>query len=378
MWCRTSTSTCSAVPIVEQRGPQRQLAAAGRTAVPPRSAASSAGRSASGHLAHGQDGPAAGRVEDHLPGRLPPRVGEDGAQHSRAGRPRRPARPAARRGPARRSAAAPAACCRSRPAPPAGRGTTAAAARTTAAPPRAGSAGTAPSRGPAPDRPAGRPQPADGRRLEQVTTGISASSTARTRVTSRVASSEWPPSSKKSSSHRPAPGRAPRRTAPQTISSRAVRGARPASAARELRRGQRPAVELAVGGERQRVEHDDAAGTMYSGSRAASVRRSAGRVQRARRRRGDHVGDQPRLAGLVLARDHRRPGRPPGCAASAASISPSSIRKPRILTWSSARPRNSSRPSAASAPGRRCGTSAPRRPNGSATKRSAVRPGRPR
>ena len=62
----------------------------------------------------------------------------------------------------------------------------------------------------------------------------------------------------------------------------------------------------------------------------------------------------------LAVRDRRkRPGacRPPalrasttasrtrGCCASAASISPSSMRKPRILTWWSRRPRNSSSPS---------------------------------
>ena len=53
------------------------------------------------------------------------------------------------------------------------------------------------------------------------------------------------------------------------------------------------------------------------------------------------------------------------------------MRNPRILTWSSTRPRKSSAPSlVASAPRPRSGTSAPRgRPNGSATNRSAVKPG---
>ena len=58
----------------------------------------------------------------------------------------------------------------------------------------------------------------------------------------------------------------------------------------------------------------------------------------------DHVGDQPLVARRVLARDHDRLARPAGAAASAASISPSSIRKPRIFTWSSIRPRYSSSP----------------------------------
>ena len=62
----------------------------------------------------------------------------------------------------------------------------------------------------------------------------------------------------------------------------------------------------------------------------------------------------------------------PGCRSSAASISPSSMRKPRSFTWGSRRPRNSSSPSAASAPGRRCGTSA--RPAGRRTDRPRTAP----
>ena len=50
-----------------------------------------------------------------------------------------------------------------------------------------------------------------------------------------------------------------------------------------------------------------------------------------------------------------------GCARSAASISPSSMRKPRILTWWSSRPRYSMLPSASrSGRGRRCDTAARR------------------
>ncbi len=68
-----------------------------------------------------------------------------------------------------------------------------------------------------------------------------------------------------------------------------------------------------------------------------------------------------------------------GCATSTFWISPSSIRKPRTLTWSSERPTNSSSPSA-----RRTTRSpvryirAPGAPNGLATKRDAVSSGRRR
>lgn len=62
---------------------------------------------------------------------------------------------------------------------------------------------------------------------------------------------------------------------------------------------------------------------------------------------------------------------------SADSISPGSIRNPRILTWSSARPRNSNTPSAvqrARSPVRYI--RAPDGPYGSATNRSDVSAGR--
>ena len=88
-----------------------------------------------------------------------------------------------------------------------------------------------------------------------------------------------------------------------------------------------------------------AAGTMYSGSRAARWRRSAA-GSGARSGGRDHVGDQLLAARAVVARHHRRLGHRRAAAASAASISPGSMRKPRIFTWSSARPRNSSVPSA--------------------------------
>ncbi len=111
----------------------------------------------------------------------------------------------------------------------------------------------------------------------------------------------------------------------------------------------------------------------------------SGSASRHHQGRGQHVlrqapGAAPRAARSTptpsLARRPRRPpgaGRPsvlphhhhrsahPGQRASAASISPSSMRKPRTFTWWSMRPRNSTRRPAGSAPGRRSGTAA-RRP----------------
>ncbi len=68
-----------------------------------------------------------------------------------------------------------------------------------------------------------------------------------------------------------------------------------------------------------------------------------------------------------------------GWEASAASISPSSMRNPRTFTWVSTRPRKSTLPSArqrARSPVRYMRL--PGGPYGSATNRSEVRPGLPR
>ena len=66
----------------------------------------------------------------------------------------------------------------------------------------------------------------------------------------------------------------------------------------------------------------------------------------ARRGSGSRdVGHEPRVAGVRPRAPRRPPRAPPACAASAASISPSSMRKPRIFTWWSMRPRYSISPS---------------------------------
>ncbi|BBJ46506.1 hypothetical protein SSPO_092240 [Streptomyces antimycoticus] len=147
---------------------------------------------------------------------------------------------------------------------------------------------------------------------------------------------------------------------------------------RGARGGQRLPVDLAVRGEGKRVQH-------HIGGRHHMRRQHPGRRGAHLRglRRGPaagrhHIGDQPLLAGLVLPYgDHGRAH--PGWRANAASTSPSSMRKPRILTWWSARPRNSSSPSVFQR------TRSPVRyirepggPKGQAVKRSAVSPGRSR
>ena len=110
-------------------------------------------------------------------------------------------------------------------------------------------------------------------------------------------------------------------------------------------RGQRLRSSLPLG-----VRGSAASGTKWRApcTRAAPARRAARscRGGHGRVARDHHVGHEPA----------RRPGRPgggprhvasrPAGPRSAASISPSSMRKPRIFTWSSMRPRYSRSPSA--------------------------------
>ena len=121
-----------------------------------------------------------------------------------------------------------------------------------------------------------------------------------------------------------------------------------------------------------RPARTNAEGTMYSGRRCSQER--AQRVRRRRVRLGHDVGDEPLVARRCPRAPRPRPRARRGARASAASISPSSMRKPRILTWWSRRPRNSSvAVRAASAPGRRCGTAARRAPRRTGPGRSARR-----
>ena len=238
---------------------------------------------------------------------------------------------------------------------PAGRGTRAAPGRRRAArrPDRSASA----DRPPEPARRQRRPAPAPGPRPSAPRTaarsGSSTPEPPRTRDTSRVASSEWPPRSKKSSCD-PDPldaqqlGQDPRQ---QLLDRRraAPRTARPPRASPRRPR-QRPAVHLAVGVSGSAARTTKATAPCSSGSsrcsRPAAASRSSrpsGAAASGRRvqRRRHHVGHQPAVAG-VPSRPATAASRTPGWRASAASISPSSMRKPRILTWWSSRPRNSS------------------------------------
>jgi hypothetical protein len=117
----------------------------------------------------------------------------------------------------------------------------------------------------------------------------------------------------------------------------------------------------------------NAAGTMYSGSRAAGARAAPPLLRVAH-----HVRHQPRSPGRPRAPPPRA-SRTPRAPRSAASISPGSMRKPRTFTWRPA-PQELQVPSARQrtrSPVRYSRAPAPP-PNGSGTKRSAVSPGRPR
>ena len=253
MWCTTSTSTCSS-------GAQPRTAAPG--SAPPRARSNAYRarlrpplvqlrrrdldhRQLPARLASGQDllvrlavrrgntVRSASCRADHIPQRRPQR------RHVHlAGQPHRHRR-----------------CCTSRSGPPAGPGTTAAAARTTTAPhPAAAPPAPAPA---APHRAsASRRQPRHGRRLEHApATAAPTPSTARIRLTSRIASSECPPRSKKSSS-------TPTRSTPSTSantphrsSSRTRRRPPARPGAGVLRGGQRLPVQLPVHRQRQRLQH---------------------------------------------------------------------------------------------------------------------------
>ena len=92
----------------------------------------------------------------------------------------------------------------------------------------------------------------------------------------------------------------------------------------------------------------NADGTMYSRQRLtqpiAEQRRASSGLRRRSRR------PPAACCGRPARRRRRRASRTPGTRSSAFSISPISIRKPRILTWLSRRPRNSSFPSGSQRP----------------------------
>ncbi len=130
--------------------------------------------------------------------------------------------------------------------------------------------------------------------------------------------------------------------------------------------------------QRQRVEHDERRRDHVLGQPRCRWRAERAAVGDGAPRRD--VGDEPPVApGVALARQHDRGlARRPDVADSAASISPSSMRKPRIFTWSSiAAEELELAVAGAGARDRRCGRGARRSGRtGSATNRSAVSSGR--
>ena len=217
-------------------------------------------------------------------------------------------------------------------------------------------------------------------------TGISTPSARRTRDATWVARSECPPSWKKSSSTPTRPATRSPSTSAQIAArsaSVALRGAvdsPPAPAPRSgaiRERARRSTLPLGVSGRAGR--RTKALGTMYPGRLRREPAPGAPRIDSAS---PDDVGDQAARAACrpLVARARTTASRTPGRAASAASTSPSSMRKPRTFTWWSSRPRNSSSPVRQPA-GQVAGAvePRPRRPaQGSGTKRSAVSSGRPR
>ncbi len=196
-------------------------------------------------------------------------------------------------------------------------------------------------------------------------------SSSRTRATTRAASSECPPRSKKTSST-PTEG-TPRHSAKiaQRASSRASRGPwADVVVVSGSGNASRSSFPLAVKGNWSIATYAD--GAMYSGSCPAAYARTAPRsspagVTYATRRLSPGLSSRSTTAACDTS----------GCLPTADSTSPSSIRKPRSFTWWSTRATNSSSP---------CLFRRPRSPEryirepggpyGSATNLAAVRPSR--
>ena len=212
------------------------------------------------------------------------------------------------------------------------------------------------------------PRPPPARRWSgagRAAAGVSRSPAWCARATTWMLRIESPPSSKKlsctptrstpstparSAASAPSPGRARRARTCVPRSGRARSGA-----------GSALAVDLAVGRQRQRVEHHDGGRAPCSPAASLQEARAVRLGVRRRPARADHVGDQPLVPGRVLARHHH-------------GLRHRRVRGQHRLDLARARcgSRGSSpggrcgpgtracRP-AASAPGRRSGRAAPRR-----------------
>ena len=166
---------------------------------------------------------------------------------------------------------------------------------------------------------------------------------------SRKLISEWPPSAKKSESRVTAGTSRSRAQIAASLASVPARGDSPGTstvrssfgeetspAARAARSTLPFAVSGSAANPRHRRRHHVRGHTLGEPlERILGHRAIAG-----------HEGHEALVPGLARPGPAPLPAATPGCSTSAASISPGSIRKPRIFTCSSARPRNSSAPSA--------------------------------
>ena len=190
------------------------------------------------------------------------------------------------------------------------------------------------------------------RQLDAAAPGARATST-------RIASSEWPPSSKKlSCAPDPLDARARRARSPRARSRARRRGASYARAAYASPSGAgsalRSSLPLGVSGSASSCTN--AAGTMYSGSSASRCARSASTPISAAAL-GRVVRDQALLAGVVLARDDRPPRAPPACSRQRAPRSrPARCGSRESSPGSRCGPRTRCRRRADSAPDRPSGT----------------------
>ena len=325
MWCCESSSTCSSAPrrsrLTRKSGPAER--SNGRAA-PLRDELPLHLRLARlrGEMGRGPSPSAGSRRTARSPARaVPSPLPEDRPQrlvapHDLAQRsaPARP-RPARRAGAGRRGG------CRRRSPAPAGPGTRAAPARTTAAAAPCAPAGTTGGSTGSSARRISSTRPAISATVgpsKSARSGSSTPNTSRTRDTTRVASSECPPSSKNSSST-PTPLDAqhlrpdPRQHLLHGGARRHVR----LVLRREVRRRQRLAVQLAVGVHRERVHVDER-------GRDHVLRQPLRQVGAQRRRaRPRHPRSRPPAAGRRPPRA-RAPPPPPRARPRARPAAPRS------------------------------------------------------
>jgi hypothetical protein len=205
--------------------------------------------------------------------------------------------------------------------------------------------------------------------------GSSTANTSLTRETTRMASSECPPSSKKLASTPTVSSRRVSAQIPASTSSAGVRGATCRSApAAYSGAGSALGSSLPFGVSGMLSSRTNAAGTMYSGRFSRTCPRSSSAST------PPTTYATSRFSPGASSRATTTHSATLPCRRSTASTSPGSTRKPRTLTCWSMRPRNSRVPSApqrARSPERYI-RAPPSAANGSGTNLSAVSSARPR